>query len=131
MEDKTNPGQLCLHYKTKTYNEILRNEYNLICPEIRKDITCVDNAPWFNSEIKDLIKVRRAAESKWRRSRTQGNRQNYVNKRNEVIEKIRQTKRNYYNLASENEKDLSKLYKMFDSLLGTKKEAVKPEGNEK
>ena len=88
---------------------------------------CIDNAPWFTSEIKDLRKNRREAERRWRKSKTLENRTNYVIIRNQVNEKIRETKLNYYNSVSEREKDLNKLYGIFDSLLGVKKENILPD----
>ena len=125
LEDKIN--HICIHCKTKIYNEILQQEYEQACPLITKQIMCIDNAPWFTSEIKDLRKNRREAERRWRKSKTLENRTNYVIIRNQVNEKIRETKLNYYNSVSEREKDLNKLYGIFDSLLGVKKENILPD----
>ena len=127
--DKINIEGKCIHCKNEIYNKIIKENYDLSCPLTTKQIVVVDNAPWFTTEIKELRKERRAAERKWRRNKTQENRDEYICKSNIVTECIKQTKRNYYNTATKTENDPKKLHRLFDSLLCDKQEIILPEGD--
>ena len=62
----------CVHCLTLIYNTMFKDEYEIMCPMITKNITVKEKCPWFNGDIIRARKKRRAAEKKWKRRKTKG-----------------------------------------------------------
>ena len=56
----------CLDCSTKLYTEALSGEYSAMCPIVEKVIVEKDSTPWFNTELKNAIRMRRQKEKRWR-----------------------------------------------------------------
>lgn len=119
----------CVQCISTLYNHISKEEYEVMCPEIEKDILVKDHAPWFNSEISRAKMKKRKKEQIWRRLRTDNARRDYQNARNEEKRLIAQRKRHYYSSkVKEAGTDINKLYLILNNLTGNKKKPRLPEG---
>ena len=117
---------LCL---ASLYNDIAREKYEEMCPYCEKEIVIVDNAPWFNAEIRRAKLDKKKKERLWRRLKTDEARKNYKDARNKENRLIIRRKREYYReKATEAGSDMNKLYKILDNLTGNRREIKLPEG---
>lgn len=72
----------CVNCLVKLYNDIMREEYNHLCPLIGNEIVFRDNAPWFNTEILRAKKEKKKRERLWRKLKTNEARRAYKEARN-------------------------------------------------
>ena len=118
----------CVECLARVYNEVFKKEFDELCPLVTKTIIVKENCPWFNTEILNARKKRRAAEKKWKRRRTSENRQAYVNEKNKVNYLIKNAKISYYKQKiTEAGKDAGKLYYFLNVLMGKKGKSTLPE----
>ena len=78
-----------------SYNDISRRKYEEMCPYCEKEIVMIDNAPWFNAEIRRAKLDKKKKERIWRRLRTDEARKSYRDVRNKENRLIVRRKREY------------------------------------
>ena len=119
----------CATCLAKLYNDVMKKEYDEMCPVKEKNILVRDNAPWYNNEIHLAKKEKRKKERQWRQLRTDIAKREYMDKRNKFNKLILKRKREYYRQKTlESKTNIGKLYKILDGLTGNKKTNVLPEG---
>ena len=101
--------------------EILNNH----APLLTKKISFMDHAPWFDSEYKDLRKLRRRAEKK--RHRSDENQILYEELRAETTEMATLKKKQYYSsLLDKNQHDVKMIYQIVNKELDKKQKSQLP-----
>lgn len=111
-------------------NDMLTSLYGAVqgvlnqhCPETtrrRKQRPC---APWYDDSVMASRQLKRALESKWRKSKLVSDRQNYINQKNKLNVIIRKAKRNYYtNVILES--NCRNMFSTVSSLLGRSKHVL-------
>ena len=96
-------------------------------PEVVKNIIIRDDAPWYDSSIVSLRKVRRQAERRWRRLRTPSARLDFISARDAVVSLISCRKVEYYkHKVAACGKDQRQLYALLNSLLNRKSAPILP-----
>lgn len=114
----------CVNCLVKLYN-IMREEYNHLCPLIEKEIVFRDNAPWFNTEILRAKKEKKKRERLWRRLKTNEARRAYEEARNRENMLVIRRKREYYqNKVAEAGSNINKLHKILHGLTANKSQQV-------
>ena len=123
LENRSKPTTLADH--VDEYNEIVSNIWDKHAPIRQKRIRVVASAPWFDSEYKNLRKKRRKAEKKYRRSKSQNDKQLYIQLKKQTLEVARSKKRSY---ISDRLKDGSSksLHSVVNTLMDNKSERVLP-----
>ena len=92
-------------------------------------ITIRNNAPWYSDEIAIAKRLRRKLEQKWRRSRLECDRLEYIPQCGMVNQLLRSTKEAYYSkFIEENSTDSRKLFKSVNMLLNRNLDACYPAG---
>ena len=81
---------------TQHYNRSLISLNEKHFPLITKHILVKLDSPWYDHTVASLRRQRRKAERKWRQSRTESSRLEYVTKRRAVVDHIQQRKVQYY-----------------------------------
>ena len=107
------------------------DEYDRKCPLIEKVIIEKENAPWWNGEIANARRLRRAAEKRWKRRRTEPLRNKYVEEKNKVNCLIRNAKIQYYKRKIEEAGiNIVRIYSCLNLLIGRSKQQQRlPEGD--
>ena len=122
-----NSNGICVNCYTMHFKVSFTKKYNSKCPVINKQIMVRENDRWFNSELLEAKRLRRKMEDRWKRLRTPQSRAAYTKVRNSYNNLVEKTKRNYYNNECKNMKDMKKLHKKLDDLLGLRKEKILPD----
>ena len=112
--------------KATKYSSVVREVVDRFAPLKTKTIKVVQNAPWFDSEYKELRKSRRKAEKKYMKHRTPENRQSFVDLRKQTTNQALLKKREHYNNKMNDCKGSKELYNCVNELLDRKKESVLP-----
>lgn len=115
----------CLVCLVHLYNTTLLTEYSSMCPIVTKDIKVKDNTPWFNTEIKNVIRIRKLKEKRWRRLRTVDSRSDYISTKNIVNKLIRKQKCTYREKVPEAGSNPKILYSILNSVIGSNKNIIK------
>lgn len=119
----------CLTCFDELTNSVAKDQYEIMCPIIEKEVCIRDSAPWYNSVVDCAKKEKKRKERKWRRHRTELSRLEYVHARNNERKVIIARKREYYQNKTEQAADNGhKLYKILDNLTGKRKCSKLPEG---
>jgi hypothetical protein len=104
----------------KFYNESLSRVLDKHAPleEIRVKSRSFQPQPWITEEIKQLIKIRRAKERRWKSESTKDNWHSFRSQQKYVACMIRESKRKYnLDYLSKHSRDVKKLYEKANSLL--------------
>ena len=87
-------------------------------PEIQRQITVRPSAPWYTQEVADEKHIRRRLERKWRKSKTQSDRERYVHQCYVVNNLICNLKTTYYReIISKNSGNQKVLFNTVNKLL--------------
>ena len=114
-----------LNEKIKRYNTALTNVVNKHAPILSKTITIVPDAPWFDAEYRNLRKLRRKAEKKFRKSQLDTDKKVYQSLRKQAVNLAFDKKKQF--VSSKLEQGCSKtLYAVVNELIDNKKQAVLP-----
>ena len=122
-------------FSNETNIEHVVNEYNVVlgaildkhAPKKTKTINVDRNAPWYNEVIRTAKRERRKLERRWRKNKSNENRDAYAEQRKQVSNMVRIQKTEYFsNLVLENSTNPRGLFKILDSLLHRKKQTVFP-----
>ena len=109
---------LCLASVVSTYEQVLEDTLNQMAPIRSRLITIRNNAPWYSDEIAIEKRLRRKLERKWRRSRLECDRLEYIQQCGIVNQLLRSNKEAYYSkFIEENSTDSRKLFKSMNKLL--------------
>ena len=109
------------------YNTSLVNLLDKHAPIKERQVVDRDTKKWMTDEILIKKRQRRKAEQKWRKTRDEGNRQEYKLLCDEVKDLVQRAKSEFYvNEIKACEGDQKKLYKVVDTVLGRYKPEVLP-----
>jgi exonuclease III len=123
LEHKTE----CVHELVDTYNTKLEGILDKHAPKKSKTVTVRVNAPYYNQKIKELKKKRRAAERRWRTTRTPNDRRHLRLRMRDVNNALSTERQDYYSgQIEENISNPKKLYKIVDKLMNRKPESKLP-----
>ena len=107
------------------YNETLKETYNKFAPLQSKVIEVRPSAPWFDSEYKSLRRKRRKAEKKYRRTKCDEDKEEFVKLRKETTKLARNKK--ISRISKKIEEGSSKtLYQVVNDLTDNVQEKVLP-----
>lgn len=107
------------------YNTVLRETYNKLAPLQSKVITVKPSAPWFDSEYKTLRRKRRKAEKKYRRTKSDEDKREFVDLRKETTKMAQEKK--ISRITQKIEQGSSKtLYQVVNHLTDKTQEKVLP-----
>ena len=107
-----------LNTLVEQYDHTLLSILEKHAPEIQRQITVRPSAPWYTQEVADEKHIRRRLERKWRKSKTQSDRERYVHQCYVVNNLICNLKTTYYReIISENSGDQKVLFNTVNKLL--------------
>ena len=110
-----------------TYNSILSELFKEHNPSRSKQIKIVPNAPWFDSEYKELRKQRRKAEKRYRKTKSTEDKNTFTGLRKQTTSLAFNKQKDYYVKKIGGCKGQKELFSCVNRLLDTKKEPVLPE----
>ncbi|XP_068712798.1 uncharacterized protein [Montipora foliosa] len=100
------------------YDSTLHSLIDKHTPPKKRWISIRPNAPWYTSEVTEQKRIRRNLERKWRSTRSQSDRQHYVNRCGVVIHLISSLKSEHYtNIINQHLLDQKVLFKTVNKLL--------------
>ena len=109
------------------HNDFFLSIQDRYCPEVVKRVIVRDDFPWYDASVASLRRVRRRAERKWRRLRTEDSRSEYITSRRLVVSRILTRKVEYYrNCVASCGSNQKKVFAVLNSLLGKKTITVLP-----
>jgi hypothetical protein len=108
------------------YNTILTEVLEKHVPCKRKTVTVRYNSEWINTDIKQSIQKRRKLEEKWRKSRTEIDREMYKAQRDLVNIKIERAKTAHYSGLIKSAKSQKEVFKVTNKLLHKQNESILP-----
>ena len=89
-------GDLSAMALTDHYNRSLTQLEEQYFPLVTKQILVKSDSPWYDHTIAPLRRLRRKAERKWRSSKTEVNRMEYLRTRRAVVKRVQQCKIAFY-----------------------------------
>ena len=103
---------------TIMYDEILRDAMDKLAPMKSWTIVLRPDAPWYNEDITKQKRIRRRLERKWRSSKLESDKENYLRQCSVVNSMLCKAKENYYTtITKDNAKDSKLLFCTVDKLL--------------
>jgi hypothetical protein len=109
-----------------TYNKELGRILDKHAPIITRTVVIHPDSPWYNQEIDQAKKARRAAESVWRKSQLTIHREIFIEKKTIVNNLIKSAKETHYSHLISQSSDQKMLFKVFDKISHKKSESVLP-----
>ena len=109
------------------YNRTIRELVDKYYPPRTKQVKVVPNSPWFDSEYRDLRKLRRKAEKRYRKTKSPTDKQAFVTLRKETTSLACSKQREYYRRKIGECKGQRAMYNCVNRLLDRKQESVLPE----
>ena len=107
-----------LNELTSIYQSTLSILLEKHAPLKKKVNVCRQRVPWFNSDIKCIIRARWSAERKWRRTKSQHDLRVFKDPRNKATRVMNKTLCEFYtDLIAENSTDQRKLFRITKPLL--------------
>ena len=107
----------------KTMSALFKEHY----PPKTKQIKIVPNAPWFDSEYRNLRKQRRKAEKRFKKTKLPADKEAFINLRKQTTSLASNKQKDYYVKKIGECKGQKELFSCVNRLLDTKKEPVLPE----
>jgi len=108
------------------YNTVLKELLDTHAPLKKRVITLRPAAPWYNDSIREEKQVRRQLERKWRTTKLEVHKQNYLEQCKKVNDSLYTAKKSYYNaLAEKNKGDQRAMFKQGEKLLHRKPSEAK------
>ena len=100
------------------YDETLRDAMDKIAPMKSRTIVLRYDAPWYNEDITKQKRIRRRLERKWRSSKLESDKENYLRQCSVVNSMLYKAKENYHStIIKDNAKDSKLLFRTVDKLL--------------
>ena len=109
------------------YNNTMSELYKEHYPSKTRQIKIVPNAPWFDSEYKNLRKQRRKAEKKYKKTKLPSDKEAFIYLRKETTSLAFSKQKEYYAKKIGECKGQKELFSCVNRLLDKQKEAVLPE----
>ena len=122
---QASPATKNMAEKVENYNSALSEVLDKHAPIKTKQIKVVATAPWFDVEYISLRKQRRKAEKKFRKSKSQEDKDVYINLRKQTTELAKDKKLSYVTKKL-NEGTAKTLYSVVNNLIDNNKEIVLP-----
>ena len=108
------------------YNNTVREMVESYAPLQKKNIKVVPNSPWFDSEYKDLRKLRRRAEKKYKRTKDPIDKENFLKLRKTTTVMAFNKKREHCTRKIEECQSTKALFGCVKELVDSKKQPVLP-----
>ena len=116
---KSPDDNLSLEELIDGYNKTLSTILNNHCPEEHKTVRPRPLQAWFNDELKQLKRKKRAAERKWRKCNSAANKEQYCNIKNNYHDAIKITRLEFSKKSLlKDQLDVKKVYKTVNKLTG-------------
>ena len=116
--------------RTSAYNSRMKEIIRAHAPLKTKEIKIVPSTPWFDSEYKDLRRLRRKAEKKYRKSGLAADKAGFVSLRKQTTTLAFNKKRSHYSKKIDGCNGNSKsLFECVNKLLDIKQDTVLPSHN--
>ena len=112
--------------RVHNYNCTMKNMVNEFAPLQTKVIKVVPNAPWFDSEYRELRKARRKAEKKYKRTKLQSDKEVFVSLRKQTTNMAIVKKRSHCSEKIKKCQGTKALFGCVNELLDLKKPSVLP-----
>ena len=113
--------------RIKNYNDVIKTSVNLTYPVISKKIKIVPDAPWFDTEYKELRKQRRKAEKKFKKTLLPEDKERFINLRKETTTLANAKKKEYCTKKIEEcNRKTKALFNCVNRLLDIKQDTVLP-----
>ena len=124
LRDQITASEVCtkdfsdLEQLVSCYNSTLARLLDTHAPVMTKTVVQRKCVPWFNNDIRLAIRLRRAAERKWRKSNLAQDYLSFKHARNRANHIMSTARREYVSdLISQNSKDQAKLFQSVKTLL--------------
>ncbi|GFS24736.1 RNA-directed DNA polymerase from mobile element jockey [Elysia marginata] len=101
-----------------TLNAILRETLVNHAPLVTRAVRSCRNAPWFNTQVKEAKRERRAAERKWNKTGLHVHREMFISARNRFNNVVCSVKRQHYLSKLSSAGSCKELFWVTDELLG-------------
>ena len=112
--------------KLANYNRVLKETGDKYAPPRTKEIKIKPNAPWFDGEYKSLRRERRKAEKRFRKSKSDSDKEELIRLRKETTNMAKNKKRSLISRKIDQGSSKS-LYQVVNNLTDNKKSSVLPE----
>ena len=112
--------------RVHNYNSVLRGMLHDYAPLQTKTIKVVPSAPWFDTEYKELRRRRRKAERKYKKSKSDADKETFVNIRKQATEMSFRKKREHCTKKINESNGTKGLFNCVYDLLDQKKGSVLP-----
>ena len=113
---------------TKIYDETLANLLDVHAPVITKTIKIKTNSPWYNQELRNLKRIKRKAERKWKTSHSATDLEAFKSARAEYKNMCNEAKINFYSeKVVECSGDQRQLYKLINNLTKGETSVIYPD----
>lgn len=113
--------------QTDLYNNTLSNLIEKHAPLKTRTLTIRPLAPWYCNKIHAMRKAKRKAEKLWKKTKLTIHRQIFANRRTDLTNQIKLSRKNYFQNKIESSSDNQKvLFQCVDELLYKTKTAVMP-----
>ena len=112
--------------KVAGYNRILQEKGEKFAPPKTKEIRINPRAPWFDSEYKVLRRERRKAEKRFRKTKSDIDKENYIKLRKDTMNMAKSKKSSLISQKIDQGSTRS-LYQVVNNLTDSKKSSVLPE----
>ena len=119
------PETISMAEKITMYNNVLEEKANKFAPLLTIEIKVKPNAPWFDSEYEELRRKRRKAEKRYRKSKSEQDKKEFIMLRKETIEMAKDKKKNQIKKKIE-EGSSKALYQVVNNLTDNEKARVLP-----
>ena len=107
------------------YTEILKELMNEVAEEKTKTIKIVPNSPWFDEEYKQKRRERRKAEKLYKKSKSNGDHEMFLNLRKQTTDLAYKKKRDHFTNKL-NQGNSKTMYSVVNKLLDKKQDVVLP-----
>ena len=114
--------------KITMYNNILQEKSDKFAPLLTKEIKVKPNAPWFDSEYEELRRKRRKAEKRYRKTKAEQDKNEFIRLRKETTELAKSKKTSQIKLKIK-EGSSKALYQVVNNLTDNEKARVLPTAN--
>ena len=115
-----------LSEKLANYNRILTEKGDKYAPPKTKEIKIKPTAPWFDGEYKSLRRERRKAEKRFRKTKSDSNKEELIRLRKETTKMAQNKKKSLISQKIDQGSSRS-LYQVVNNLTDSKKSSVLPE----
>ena len=127
-EDLERSESMNFENEYKRFCESTKEVIDRVAPVVTKTITRNTSAPWMDNEFKKARQQRRKLEKKWRKSKTEEDRQSYVEQRERCAELSVSKQRDYCSkIVQDSGNDQKSLFNVVNTMLDKKESRILPE----